>query len=43
MLMLKRIAAPLALVVTLACAGPVLAADVTVDQVYQGRSLGAPG
>ncbi len=40
MLMLKRIAAPLALVVTLACAGPVLAADATVDQVYQAARSG---
>jgi uncharacterized protein len=40
MLMLKRIAAPLALVVTLACAGPVLAADATVDQVYQAARAG---
>jgi hypothetical protein len=40
MLMLKRIAAPLALVVALACAGPVLAADPTVDQVYQAAREG---
>jgi uncharacterized protein len=40
MVMLKRIAAPLALVVTLACAGPVLAADPTVEQVYQAARAG---
>jgi hypothetical protein len=40
MVMLKRIAAPLALVVVLACAGPVLAADATVDQVYQAARSG---
>jgi len=40
MVMLKRFAAPLALVVTLACAGPVLAADPTVDQVYQAARAG---
>jgi hypothetical protein len=40
MVMLKRIAAPLALVVALACAGPVLAADPTVDQVYQAARSG---
>jgi hypothetical protein len=40
MVMLKRIAAPLALVVALACAGPVLAADPTVDQVYQAARAG---
>jgi hypothetical protein len=38
--MLKRFAAPLALVVTLACVGPVLAADPTVDQVYQAARAG---
>ena len=42
MVMLKRIAAPLALVLvlTLACAGPVLAADATVEQVYQAARAG---
>jgi uncharacterized protein len=40
MVMLKRIAAPLALVMALACAGPVLAADPTVDQVYQAARAG---
>jgi uncharacterized protein len=40
MVMLKRIAAPLALVMALACAGPVLAADATVDQVYQAARSG---
>jgi uncharacterized protein len=40
MVMLKRIAAPLALVVALACAGPVLAADATVEQVYQAARAG---
>src|ERR1700722_8029135 len=40
MVMLKRIAAPLALVLTLACAGPVLAADATVEQVYQTARAG---
>src|SRR5246500_5878531 len=38
--MLKRISAPLALVLALACAGPVLAADPTVDQVYQAARTG---
>src|ERR1700742_1488961 len=40
MVMLKRIAAPLVLGLTLALAGPVLAADATVDQVYQAASSG---
>jgi uncharacterized protein len=40
MVMLKRIAAPLALIAVLACAGPVLAADATVDQVYQAARSG---
>jgi uncharacterized protein len=40
MVMLKRIAAPLALVMALACAGPVLAADPTVEQVYQAARAG---
>jgi hypothetical protein len=40
MVMLKRIAAPLALVLALACAGPVLAADATVEQVYQAARAG---
>ncbi len=40
MVMLKRIAAPLVLGLTLAIAGPVLAADATVDQVYQAASSG---
>ena len=40
MVMLKRIAAPFALVVALACAGPVLAADATVEQVYQAARAG---
>ena len=40
MVMLKRIAAPLVLVMALACAGPVLAADATVDQVYQAARSG---
>jgi uncharacterized protein len=40
MRMLKRIAAPLVLVTALACAGPVLAADPTVDQVYQAARAG---
>ena len=40
MVMLKRIAAPLALVMVLACAGPVLAAEPTVDQVYQAARSG---
>jgi len=38
--MLKRIAAPLVLVTALACAGPVLAADPTIDQVYQATRSG---
>jgi hypothetical protein len=38
--MFKRIAAPLVLVTALACAGPVLAADPTVDQVYQAARSG---
>jgi uncharacterized protein len=40
MAMFKRIAAPLVLVTALACAGPVLAAGPTVDQVYQAASSG---
>jgi uncharacterized protein len=40
MVMLKRIAAPMALVVALACAGPVLAADPTIDEVYQAARTG---
>ena len=40
MAMFKRIAAPLVLVTALACAGPVLAADATVDQVYQAANSG---
>ena len=40
MVMLKRIASPLALVLALACAGPVLAADATVEQVYQAARAG---
>jgi uncharacterized protein len=40
MAMFKRIAAPWVLVTALACAGPVLAADPTVDQVYQAASAG---
>jgi uncharacterized protein len=40
MLMLKRMTAPLVLVVALACAGPVLAADPTVDQVYEAARSG---
>jgi hypothetical protein len=40
MVMLKRIAAPLALVVALACAGPVLAADPSVDEVYRAANSG---
>jgi uncharacterized protein len=40
MQMLKRIAAPLVLVTALACAGPVLAADPTVDQVYEAARSG---
>ena len=43
MVMLKRIAAPLALVMVLACAGPALAAEPTVDQVYQAARCGSPG
>ena len=35
MLMLKRIVAPLVLVAAFSCAGPVLAADPTVDQIYE--------
>jgi hypothetical protein len=38
--MLKRIAAPLVLVMALACTGPVLAATPTVDQVYEAASAG---
>jgi len=38
--MLKRISAPLALVLALACAGPVLAADPTIDQVYEAARSG---
>jgi hypothetical protein len=38
--MLKRIAAPLVLVTALACAGPVLAATPTVDQVYEAARSG---
>ena len=40
MVMLKRIAAPLVLGVALAWAVPVLAADATVDQVYQAARSG---
>jgi uncharacterized protein len=40
MVMLKRIAAPLALGLALACAGPVLAADPTVHQVYEAANSG---
>lgn len=40
MVMLKRIAAPLVLVTALACAGPVLAAVPTVDQVYEAARSG---
>jgi uncharacterized protein len=40
MVMLKRIAAPLVLVMALACAGPVLAADPTIDQVYAAAESG---
>jgi uncharacterized protein len=40
MVMLKRIAAPLVLVTALACAGPVLAATPTVDQVYEAARAG---
>ena len=40
MAMFKRMTAPLVLVVALACAGPVLAADATVDQVYQAANSG---
>jgi uncharacterized protein len=40
MVMLKRIAAPLVLGVALAWAVPVLAADATVDQVYQAAREG---
>lgn len=40
MVILKRIAAPLALGLALACAGPVLAADPTIDQVYQAARSG---
>ncbi len=40
MAMLKRIAAPLVLVTALVCAGPVLAAVPTVDQVYQAERSG---
>jgi len=38
--MLKRIAAPLVLVMALACTGPVLAAAPTVDQVYEAANSG---
>lgn len=38
--MFKRIAAPLVLVTALACAGPVLAADPTVHEVYQAANSG---
>jgi hypothetical protein len=38
--MLKRIAAPLVLVMAFACAGPVLAATPTVDQVYEAARSG---
>src|SRR5581483_10591877 len=40
MAMFKRIAAPLVLVTALACAGPVLAADPTIDQVYEATRSG---
>jgi hypothetical protein len=40
MAIFKRIAAPLVLVTALACAGPVLAADPTVDQVYEAARSG---
>jgi uncharacterized protein len=40
MSLFKRIAAPLVLVTALACAGPVLAADPTIDQVYQATKSG---
>lgn len=40
MVMLKRIAAPLVLVMALACTGPVLAAVPTVDQVYEAANSG---
>jgi len=40
MTILKRVAAPLVLVTALACAGPVLAADPTVHEVYQAASTG---
>jgi hypothetical protein len=40
MVMLKRIAAPLALGVALAWAVPVLAADPTVDEVYEAERAG---
>src|ERR1700744_5976038 len=40
MTMLKRIAAPLILGVALAWSVPVLAADATVDQVYQAARAG---
>jgi hypothetical protein len=40
MVMLKRIAAPLVLVMALACTGPVLAAIPTIDQVYQAENSG---
>ncbi len=40
MQMLKRIAASLVLATAFACAGPVLAADATIDQVYQAVESG---
>src|SRR6185437_10314479 len=40
MAMFKRIAAPLVLVTALACAGPVLAADPTIHQVYEAANSG---
>lgn len=40
MVMLKRLAAPLVLVMAFACAGPVLAATPTVDQVYEAARSG---
>lgn len=42
MVMLKRITAPLVLGVALAWAVPVLAADPTVDEVYQAERAGHP-
>jgi uncharacterized protein len=40
MAIFKRIAAPLVLVMALACAGPVLAADPTIHQVYEAANSG---